>query len=170
MIGQITRDLHKVNPLFGPLTRTVAILVIDLQAAAGHRWSSSDQFRPLSLSGGTSTACSRSVSVTGDVTEHMERNYSLYVEIQPSFLSLRGAVFACRVESVVEVELNVLLKVPQALTRVSTQVTPGLDIIFAFIGEVYGPQWADKIAEFIPTTDSTWDPFSAQLNLTSPST
>ena len=50
----------------------------------------------------------------------------------------------------------------------SSGVSAGIDVIFAFMGEVYGEEVATSIASFLEYerhTDSAWDPFSDLYNL-----
>ncbi|KAI5918950.1 DJ-1/PfpI family protein [Camillea tinctor] len=50
----------------------------------------------------------------------------------------------------------------------SSGVTAGLDLVFAWIGEVWGPEWADRVAgveEYVPRAQD-FDPFAARYNVT----
>ncbi|KAI1639337.1 DJ-1/PfpI family protein [Biscogniauxia mediterranea] len=50
----------------------------------------------------------------------------------------------------------------------SSGVTAGLDLVFAWISEVWGPEWADRIEsmeEYVPHAQD-FDPFAAKYNVT----
>ncbi|KAI0602209.1 DJ-1/PfpI family protein [Biscogniauxia sp. FL1348] len=50
----------------------------------------------------------------------------------------------------------------------SSGVTAGLDLAFAWISEVWGPEWADSVAgveEYVPNAQD-FDPFAARYNVT----